>query len=73
VTGFLGGGVALATTCGALWWIRHGVSKHAALAQVDAGVVATTIAMSILSVVAAAAFPAWRACKIEPAHGLKEA
>jgi putative ABC transport system permease protein len=73
VTGFLGGGVALATTCGALWWIRHGVSKHAALAQVDAGVVATTIAMSILSVVVAAAFPAWRACKIEPAHGLKEA
>ncbi len=68
----MGGGLLglLLAWCG-LWLVRQQAAGYAALAGMDASTLLGTLALALLASLAAAVFPAWRACLVAPASQLK--
>jgi len=69
--GLAGGLLGLALTSLGLWAVRHGSSNYADLVQLDAPMLATTLALALLASLCAGLLPAWRACQVSPAMQLK--
>jgi putative ABC transport system permease protein len=69
--GLASGVVGLALAVFGLWVVRQQPVPYAALAHLDASMLAGTFALAILATLLAALFPAWRACRLAPARLLK--
>lgn len=69
--GGLGGLLGLGLAALGLWAVRQGPESHADLARLDLGMLAATVAVSLLASLLAGLLPAWRACQITPALQLK--
>ena len=69
--GLAGGVLGLVLTALGLWAVRYGSSDYAALVHLDVAMLATTLALAVLSSIVAGLLPAWSACQISPALQLK--
>jgi putative ABC transport system permease protein len=71
VVGIAGGIVGLGLTAAGLAGVRALYEEFKAIAQLDAGMVVLTLALSVASALLAGLFPTWRACRVQPAPQLK--
>lgn len=69
--GVAGGVCGLGLALLGLWAVRQNPSSYAKLAQLDATMLLTTFALSILASLLAGLLPAWRAMQVTPAIQLK--
>lgn len=69
--GVAGGICGLGLALLGLWAVRQNPSSYAKLAQLDATMLLTTFALSILASLLAGLLPAWRAMQVTPAIQLK--
>jgi len=71
LVGLAGGALGLLLSLGGLWLLRQQPSEYAGLAHADVPMLLGTLALAITATLAAAVFPAWRACCLSPARLLK--
>lgn len=71
LVGLVGGGAGLLLSLLGLWIVRQQSSSYAALAHMDGTLLAVTFGLAVCATLLAAIFPAWRACRLAPAHLLK--
>jgi putative ABC transport system permease protein len=71
VIGLAGGVVGLLLALLGLWLVRHRPSDYAAMAHLDAAMLALTFLLALLASLLAGLLPAWRACRVAPALQLK--
>ncbi|HET6632099.1 MAG TPA: ABC transporter permease [Rhodanobacteraceae bacterium] len=71
VIGLLGGGVGLLLTLLGLWLVRRQPVEYADLVALDLPMFLLTLALALVTALAAGAFPALRASRIPPALQLK--
>jgi putative ABC transport system permease protein len=71
VIGLAGGIVGLLLALLGLWLVRHRPSDYAAMAHLDAAMLALTFLLALLASLLAGLLPAWRACHVAPALQLK--
>lgn len=71
VVGFSGGLLGLALTGLGLIAVRALYAQYKMVAHLDWTMVATTIALAVVSAVLAGLYPTWRACRVQPAAQLK--
>ncbi|MEJ6007602.1 ABC transporter permease [Paucibacter sp. AS339] len=69
--GLLGGLLGLGLTWLGVLAVRNGASDYAALIQMDAVMLATTLGLALAASLIAGILPAWRACQVTPALQLK--
>jgi putative ABC transport system permease protein len=69
--GIAGGVAGLLLAFGGLWIVRHQPVEYAPYAHLDMAMLGTTLALALCATVLAAMFPAWRACRVQPARVLK--
>lgn len=69
--GLASGAVGLGLAAFGLWVVRQQPVPYAALAHLDARMLAGTFVLAIIATLLAALFPAWRACRLMPARLLK--
>ena len=69
--GFAGGVAGLLLAFFGLWIVRHQPVQYASHAHLDAAMLGTTLVLAMCATVLAAIFPAWRACRVQPARVLK--
>jgi putative ABC transport system permease protein len=69
--GLLGGLLGLGLTWLGVLAVRNGASEYAALIQMDAVMLATTLGLALAASLIAGILPAWRACQVTPALQLK--
>jgi len=69
--GIAGGAFGLLLAWCGLWLVRQQAVGYAALAGMEAGTLFGTFLLALVASLAAAAFPAWRACLVAPASQLK--
>jgi len=71
VIGLAGGALGLVLALLGLWGVRQNPASYAQLAQLDAPMLATTLALALAASLLAGLLPAWRACQVTPALQLK--
>ncbi len=71
VVGLSGGLLGLVLTALGLLAVRALYTQYKTVASLDASMVATTIALAVLSAILAGLYPTWRACRVQPAAQLK--
>ncbi|MFC4729032.1 ABC transporter permease [Coralloluteibacterium thermophilus] len=69
--GLAGGLAGLLLALLGLWAVRQQPADYAALAHMDAGMLALTFALALVASLLAGLVPAWRACQVAPARQLK--
>jgi putative ABC transport system permease protein len=67
----IGGVFGLGLTWLGLVAVRHLPSKASALAKLDTSMLLATLALAVASSLLAGILPAWRGCRVSPAHQLK--
>lgn len=71
VVGFSGGLLGLLLTGLGLLAVRALYTEYKTVASLDWAMVATTIALAVVSAILAGLYPTWRACRVQPAAQLK--
>ncbi len=71
MVGLAGGVVGLLLTLSGLWIVRQQPVPYAGYAHLDSVMLGATVVLSLCATVLAALFPAWRACRLQPATVLK--
>lgn len=71
LVGAAGGALGLLLASAGLWLVRQSPNDYAALARLDAPMLAATLAISLAGALLAGVLPAWRAATIAPASQLK--
>jgi putative ABC transport system permease protein len=69
--GFTGGVAGLLLAIFGLWIVRNQPVQYASYARLDISMLGTTLALALCATLLAAIFPAWRACRVQPARVLK--
>ena len=72
VIGVLGGVLGLLLAQAGLWSVRQRPDDYAQLASMDASMLATTFALSVVACLFAGFVPAWRASRVPPALQMKQ-
>ena len=67
----LGGSVGLLLALFGLWIVRQQPAQYADYAHLDLAMLCATLTLALGATVLAAMFPAWRACRVQPARVLK--
>jgi putative ABC transport system permease protein len=69
--GLIGAVLGLVFANAGLWLVRQSPSEYAALAELDAAMLALTLGLSLVASLCAGLLPAWRAALVTPAVQLK--
>ncbi|WP_426700695.1 ABC transporter permease [Rhodanobacter sp. Col0626] len=71
LVGLAGGVAGLLLAFFGLWIVRQQPAPYATYAHLDVAMLCATLVLALCATVLAAIFPAWRACRVQPARVLK--